>query len=82
MSVEIFDTLLEVQVLVERWRNHYNTVRPHSALNCRPPAPEAVQPLGSRLRYPAPVALGCPGLNYEITTGTTNGGMPPSLGYV
>ena len=44
LNIEIFDTLLEVQVLVERWRKHYNTVRPHSALNYRPPAPEAVQP--------------------------------------
>ena len=44
LNVEIFDTLLEAQVLVGRWRTHYNTVRPHSALNYRPPAPEAVQP--------------------------------------
>lgn len=38
---EIFDTLLEAKVLVERWRKHYNQVRPHSALGYRPPAPEA-----------------------------------------
>ena len=44
LNVEIFDALREAQVLVERWRRHYNTVRPHSALNYRPPAPEAVQP--------------------------------------
>jgi putative transposase len=41
---EIFYTLLEAQVLVGRWRKHYNTVRPHSSLNYRPPAPEATQP--------------------------------------
>jgi len=34
---EIFDTLLEAQVLVERWRRHYNRVRPHSALVTLPP---------------------------------------------
>ena len=34
--------LLEAQVLVERWRNHYNQVRPHSALGYRPPAPETI----------------------------------------
>jgi putative transposase len=28
-------------VLAERWRVHYNTVRPHSALGYKPPAPEA-----------------------------------------
>lgn len=44
LNGEIFDTLLEAKVLVERWRVHYNTVRPHSSLGYRPPAPEAVQP--------------------------------------
>jgi len=41
---EAFDTLLEAKVLIERWRQHYNTVRPHSSLGYRPPAPEALQP--------------------------------------
>lgn len=41
LNVEIFDTLLEAKVLVERWRRHYNTIRPHSSLGYRPPAPEA-----------------------------------------
>ena len=40
---EIFDTLWEAKVLIERWRREYNTVRPHSSLGYRPPAPEAVQ---------------------------------------
>ena len=40
---EIFDTLLEAKVLIERWRVEYNTVRPHSSLGYRPPAPEARQ---------------------------------------
>jgi transposase InsO family protein len=35
---EIFDTLLEAKVLIERWRVTYNTARPHSALGYRPPA--------------------------------------------
>ena len=38
---EIFDTLLEAKVLTERWRQGYNTVRPHSSLGYRPPAPDA-----------------------------------------
>jgi putative transposase len=38
---ELFDTLLEAKVLIEGWREHYNTVRPHSRLGYRPPAPEA-----------------------------------------
>jgi hypothetical protein len=44
LNPEIFDTLLEAQVLVERWRRHYNAVRPHSSLGYRPPAPETVLP--------------------------------------
>jgi len=43
LNAEIFDTLLEAKVLIERWRCHYNTVRPHSSLGYRPPAPEAIQ---------------------------------------
>jgi putative transposase len=39
---EIFDTLLEAKVLIERWRVQYNTVRPHSSLGSRPPAPATV----------------------------------------
>ena len=41
---EIFYTLAEAKILIERWRREYNTVRPHSAPGYRPPAPEAVQP--------------------------------------
>ncbi len=36
---ELFDTLLEAKVLVERWRRHYSTVRPHSSLGYQPPTP-------------------------------------------
>ncbi len=42
LNGEIFYTLKEAKVLIESWRVHYNTVRPHSALGYRPPAPEAV----------------------------------------
>ena len=41
---EIFYTLREAQVLVARWKEYYNRVRPHSALGYRPPAPEAIMP--------------------------------------
>ena len=41
---ELFYTLKEAKVLIERWRNHYNTIRPHSALGYRPPAPETIVP--------------------------------------
>jgi len=42
---EVFTTLLEAKILIERWRQEYNQVRPHSALGYRPPAPEAIQPV-------------------------------------
>jgi len=40
LNGEIFDTVTEAKVITERWRKHYNTVRPHSSLGHRPPAPE------------------------------------------
>lgn len=45
LAREQFDTLLEAKVLIERWRRHYNTVRPHGSLGYRPPAPQSLQPL-------------------------------------
>jgi transposase InsO family protein len=55
LNGEIFYTLKEAQILTERWRQEYNTIRPHSSLGYRPPAPEAVQvmprdPGSARLR--------------------------------
>ncbi len=60
---EIFFTLMEARVLIEQWRREYNTVRPHSALGYRPPAPEA--------RKPDPMYLRLPGLS-----GPPVGGAP------
>lgn len=42
LNGEIFYILREAQVVIEQWRHHYNTIRPHSALSYRPPAPEAI----------------------------------------
>ena len=53
LNLEIFDTVLEAKVLIERWRREYNQIRPHSSLGYRPPAPEArwvPPPLISRLQ--------------------------------
>ena len=47
-------------MLIERYRVLYNTVRPHSSLGFRPPAPEANVPwksaFGASLLGPAPMA--------------------------
>ena len=45
LNGEIFYNMKEAKVLIENWRREYNTIRPHSSLDYRPPAPEAVQPL-------------------------------------
>jgi len=39
---EIFYSMKELRVLAGRWQHHYNTVRPHSSLGYRPPAPSTV----------------------------------------
>ena len=41
---EIFYSLREAQAVIEKWRIHYNTKRPHSALGYRPPAPATIAP--------------------------------------
>jgi putative transposase len=54
---EIFHSLREAEVVIESWRRHYNTVRPHASLGFRPPAPEVVLPASAAwpaaLRRPA-----------------------------
>ena len=42
LDVEIFYTLKEAKILIENWRREYNTIRPHSSLEGRPPAPETM----------------------------------------
>jgi transposase InsO family protein len=39
---EIFTTLEEAKVLINRWRREYNQIRPHIAKNYQPPAPKAI----------------------------------------
>jgi transposase InsO family protein len=37
---ENLDQSIEAEKLIDKWRMEYNTFRPHSSLNYRPPAPE------------------------------------------
>ena len=65
LNGEIFYSLKEVQVLAERWRVHYNTIRPHSSPGYRSPAPETWHhelrtgygEVESKERFPPPHAL-------------------------
>jgi transposase InsO family protein len=44
LNGEIFYSLKEATVVIEQWRKQYNTIRPHSSLNYRPPAPQTSAP--------------------------------------
>ena len=44
LNGEIFYSLKEAQIVIEKWRVIYNTLRPHSSLGYRPPAPAAYSP--------------------------------------
>lgn len=34
--------IAEAKIVIEGWRQHYNTRRPHSSLGYKPPAPAAI----------------------------------------
>jgi hypothetical protein len=69
MAGEVFDTMLEAKVVIERGRVLYNTVRQYNSLGYRPPAPETIVPwttsLGASLLAPTPIA--------GVATGATFG---------
>ena len=46
LNGEVFYSLKEATIIIEGWRIHYNTQRPHSALGYRPTAPvtRAIKP--------------------------------------
>jgi transposase InsO family protein len=60
LNGEIFYTLREAQIVIESWRRHYNTIRPHASLGYKPPAPEVFLPAfaawPAALPRPAPPA--------------------------
>src|ERR1035438_2516374 len=74
LNGEIFYSLKEAQVVIEQWRVQYNTVRPHSSLGYRPPAPVTMMPgvglsrkghgdMENAARFPHPHT---PGYDYEL----------------
>src|SRR5271169_2966412 len=54
LNGEIFYSLREAQVVIEQWRRHYNTIRPHSSLGYRPPAPGVIVQLINQPIAPRP----------------------------
>ena len=51
---EIFYSLAEAKIIIESWRRHYNTVRPHGSLGYKPPAPEVFVPALAERSAPQP----------------------------
>jgi len=43
LNGELFYTLKEAPIIIDRWRIRYNTVRPHRSLGGQPPAPQVIQ---------------------------------------
>lgn len=55
LNGELFYSLKEAQVVIEQWRRHYNTRRPHSSLGYRPPAPAAHWPTPMTAQQPGTI---------------------------
>ena len=51
---EIFYSLAEAKIVIESWRRHYNTVRPHGSLGHKPPASEVFVPAMTARSAPQP----------------------------
>lgn len=47
LNTEWFTTIDQARTVITKWLRQYNTVRPHQALNMRPPVPETLQQTGT-----------------------------------
>jgi len=52
LNGEIFYSIKEAQAVIESWRIHYNTKRPHSSVGYRPPAPLTIATVATPLDAP------------------------------
>jgi transposase InsO family protein len=59
---EIFYSLAEAKIVIESWRRHYNTMRPHGSLGYKPPAPEVFVPAMAARAVPQPHPASPPAL--------------------
>ena len=59
---EIFYSLAEARIVIESWRRHYNTERPHGSLGYKPPAPEVFIPALAARAPPQPRPAAPPAL--------------------
>lgn len=47
LNAEWFSTTKQAQIVINQWLRQYNHIRPHQALNQRPPVPETVSKTGT-----------------------------------
>ena len=64
LNGEIFYTLAEARIVIESWRRHFNTLRPHGSLGYKSPAPEAFIPAMTARTVAKPGKATCPCLLY------------------
>jgi putative transposase len=58
LNGEIFYTLKEARIIIESWRRHYNSIRPHASLGYKAPAPEVFVP--NLTAWPSPLVGAAP----------------------
>ena len=51
LNGEMFYTLKEAKIMIERWQVHYNAKRLHTSLGYRPPEPDTIQILNTIMTY-------------------------------
>ena len=51
LNGEMFYTLKEAKIMIERWQVHYNAKRSHTSLGYRPPEPDTIQILNTIMAY-------------------------------
>ena len=47
LNAEWFSTIRQAQTVINKWLRQYNHIRPHQALNMRPPVPETLSLVGT-----------------------------------
>ena len=47
LNAEWFTTTEQARIVINKWLKIYNTIRPHQALNMRPPVPETLSKIGT-----------------------------------
>ena len=46
LNAEWFSSIRQAQTVIDKWMQQYNHIRPHQALNMRPPVPETLSETG------------------------------------